>query len=127
MTKPIELETKKAKLPEADLPKHIRSRKIGATIGSKETPIMDNKRSEAEIMALPPARGHKSGGPTPEIFNQIGQRLRNVYNDVLTQTVPERFIDLLQALETGATKASTCETPSQQDRRPAAGRKTDQR
>ena len=94
---------------------------------------MDNKRSEAEIMALPPARGRKTGGPTPEIFDQIGQRLRNVYNDVLTQAVPDRFIDLLQALETGTpkapsdTKASTCETSSQQDRRSAAGRKMDQR
>lgn len=85
-------------------------------------------------MALPPARTRKPSGPTPEIFNQIGQRLRNVYNDVLTQTVPDRFVDLLQALEAGTptqspstAKAKTSETPSQQDGRPATGRKTDQR
>ncbi|MHB8883646.1 MAG: NepR family anti-sigma factor [Methylovirgula sp.] len=134
VTKPIELGAKKAELPEAELPKQMRSRKIGTTKGLKEASAAADQRSEAEIMTLPPARTRKPNGPTPEIFNQIGQRLRNVYNDVLTQTVPDRFVDLLQALEAGTqteppstVKANTSETPSQQDRRPAPGRKTDQR
>lgn len=89
-------------------------------------------------MALPSARARKAGGPTPEIFDQIGQRLRNVYNEVLTQTVPDRFVDLLQALEAGATveppsnakvdaNANSAEMPCRQDMHAATGRKTDQR
>lgn len=92
-----------------------------------------DQRSEAEIMALPPARTRKASGPAPEIFNQIGQRLRNVYNDVLTQSVPDRFVDLLQLLEAGApapandAKASSAEMPHRQEMRAASAKKTDQR
>ena len=134
MTKPIELGAEMAESPEAELPKLMRSRKIGATKGQNEASSAAEHRSEAEIMALPPARTRKPSGATPEIFNQIGQRLRNVYNDVLTQTVPDRFVDLLHALEAGTATdptssghVNTSETPSQQTRRPATGRKTDQR
>ncbi len=34
-----------------------------------------------------------------EIGEQIGRQLRSVYNDVLAQPVPDRFLDLLRALE----------------------------
>jgi hypothetical protein len=34
-----------------------------------------------------------------EISEQIGRQLRNVYDDVLAQPVPDRFLDLLRALE----------------------------
>jgi hypothetical protein len=34
-----------------------------------------------------------------EISEQIGRQLRSVYNDVLVQPVPDRFLDLLRALE----------------------------
>jgi hypothetical protein len=34
-----------------------------------------------------------------EISEQIGRQLRSVYNDVLAQPVPDRFLDLLRALE----------------------------
>jgi len=86
-------------------------------------------------MALTPARTRKTVGPKPEIFNQIGQRLRDVYNDVLTQAVPDRFLDLLQQLEAGAQvttesspeAAETGTSPSTPDGRAFAGRKKGQK
>lgn len=93
MTKPIELGLKTA-----ESPKPARSEKSGPAKDRKEA----GKRSEAEIMSLPPSRT-RIAGAKPEIIDQIGQQLGRVYNDVLKQPVPERFLDLLQALEAGAT------------------------
>lgn len=50
----------------------------------------------AEGMA-PPSRARKCG--KVEIADQIGLGLRNVYDDVLSQPVPDRFFDLLRQLE----------------------------
>ena len=36
----------------------------------------------------------------PEVSDQIGRQLRSVYNDVLSQPVPDRFLDLLKDLDT---------------------------
>ncbi len=36
-----------------------------------------------------------------DLADQIGARLRSVYDDVLVQPVPERFMDLLRQLEGG--------------------------
>lgn len=41
----------------------------------------------------------------PDLADQIGARLRSVYEDVLVQPVPERFLELLRELE-GAPGAS---------------------
>jgi hypothetical protein len=35
----------------------------------------------------------------PEIHDLIGQRLRNFYDEVATQPVPDRFVELLNQLE----------------------------
>ena len=35
----------------------------------------------------------------PEIYDLIGQRLRNYYDEVAKQPVPDRFMDLLDRLE----------------------------
>jgi Anti-sigma factor NepR len=35
----------------------------------------------------------------PEVSDLIGQRLRNYYNTVAEQPVPDRFLDLLSQLE----------------------------
>jgi hypothetical protein len=34
-----------------------------------------------------------------DLADQIGARLRSVYDDVLVQPVPERFLELLRQLE----------------------------
>lgn len=57
-------------------------------------------------MAFVPSRARKTTpkkGAKPEIIDQIGQHLGKVYNDVLHQPVPDRFLDLLQSLESGET------------------------
>ena len=35
----------------------------------------------------------------PEVSDQIGRQLRSVYDDVLAQPVPDRFLDLLKDLD----------------------------
>ncbi len=41
----------------------------------------------------------------PEISDQIGRQLRSVYNDVLAQPVPDRFLDLLKDIDATAAPA----------------------
>ncbi|MCI0466928.1 MAG: hypothetical protein L0Y57_07995 [Beijerinckiaceae bacterium] len=41
----------------------------------------------------------KKSASKPEIADQIGLQLRSIYDDVLAQPVPGRFLDLLQQLE----------------------------
>jgi hypothetical protein len=56
-------------------------------------------------MAFVPSRARKTAAKSdakPEIVDQIGQHLGKVYNDILKQPVPDRFLDLLQSLEAGA-------------------------
>ena len=42
----------------------------------------------------------------PEVSDQIGRQLRTVYNDILSQPVPDRFMDLLKDLDGLAPAAS---------------------
>ena len=41
----------------------------------------------------------KKTAPKPDVSEQIGRQLRTVYNDVLAQPVPDRFLDLLKDLD----------------------------
>ena len=61
-----------------------------------------------EVTSLARARARKAE-PKSEIVEQIGKRLRNVYNEVLFQPVPDRFHDLIRALE--ADPASAADAP----------------
>jgi hypothetical protein len=93
VTKPIELGVKKA-----DLSKQARIDKTEPAKGRKEVSAAADQHCEAEVMTLAPAPPRKTSAK-PEIVRQIGQCLGRVYNDVLKQPVPDRFLDLLQALE----------------------------
>ena len=42
------------------------------------------------------------GRPSSDIGEQIGRELRGLYADVVSQPVPDRFLDLLNKLETGS-------------------------
>jgi hypothetical protein len=53
----------------------------------------------------------KKTASKPEIADQIGRHLRSVYNDVLVQPIPDRFLDLLKDLDP---------TPPQHDQKKAA-------
>ena len=61
----------------------------------KKTPktAKPNKNAEKKIEKMNHAPSQ------PEIYDLIGQRLRNYYDEVAKQPVPDRFMDLLNQLE----------------------------
>lgn len=135
MTKPIELGVKKTGLPKkTDLLMQPKIEKPEPTKGRKQAATAAGQRSEAAIMALAPPGGRKTSAK-PEIIDQIGQHLGDIYNNVLKQPVPARFLDLLQALEASTPAKPHCQaqTPSKSDAhitpkaRTAGGRKKDLR
>jgi hypothetical protein len=81
VTKPIDLSAKKTR---------------GSIRGKEKSQYADAAKS-ARSNVPAGAMGRKT--PKPQIVDQIGLRLRGVYNDVLMQPIPDRFIDLLQQLE----------------------------
>ena len=52
-----------------------------------------NKKTEKKIEKMNHAPNQ------PEIYDLIGQRLRNFYDEVAQQPVPDRFVELLNQLE----------------------------
>ncbi|MGH6817340.1 MAG: NepR family anti-sigma factor [Methylovirgula sp.] len=92
MTKPIDLRAKKTGGP-------LRRQKAQGT-DVKEASAPKEARSPTRTSTLTGARARKA--PKPEIIEQVGLRLRGVYNDVLMQPIPDRFLDLLRKLEAGA-------------------------
>jgi hypothetical protein len=44
----------------------------------------------------------KQGGLNPEIQSRIGHQLRAMYDDVVRQGVPERFVELIRKLDVPA-------------------------
>jgi Anti-sigma factor NepR len=93
VTKPIDLRAKKAGAP-------IRGRETAQNAELKEACPQKETGGPAPISTLAGARARKA--PKPEIVEQVGLRLRSVYNDVLMQPIPDRFLDLLSELEAGA-------------------------
>ena len=51
--------------------------------------------------AAPKGRGKSKG----DVGTQIGFQLRTLYDDVLSQPVPDRFLDLLSQLETSSSSS----------------------
>lgn len=58
--------------------------------------IRFNHFAEGNVVSAP--RSRKPPART-DVADQIGLGLRSVYNDVLSQPVPDRFFDLLKQLE----------------------------
>ena len=80
----------------------------GDTTGSLGSPASgqaQEPRGPAEVTSLARVRARKAE-PKSEIIEQIGRRLRSVYNEVLFQPVPERFHDLIDTLERDLAAAS---------------------
>ncbi len=67
-----------------------------------------NNKLGADILPLASARRYKrlKARPVPRervpIERQIGQQLKSIYDDVLAQPVPDRFLELLRELEAGS-------------------------
>ncbi len=108
VTKPIDLRAKKAGVP-------IRGREKSQCADPKEA--AKGTRAPVAVSTLSTARVRKTA-PKPEIIDQIGLRLRGIYNDVLMQPIPDRFIDLLSQLEASAppgVEEDTRDTGSKKD------------
>jgi anti-sigma factor NepR-like protein len=54
-----------------------------------------NDRSQASRTAVP----GKPGGLNAEIQSRIGHQLRAMYDDVVRQGVPDRFVELIRKLD----------------------------
>ena len=59
--------------------------------GNKTAKTRKKTEKKTEKMKHAPAQ--------PEIHDLIGQRLRSFYDEVATQPVPDRFLELLNQLE----------------------------
>ncbi len=66
---------------------------------------MNDLKSQASKTAV----AGRPGGLTPEIQSRIGHQLRAMYDDVVRQGVPDRFVELLRKLDEqpAAAQAST--------------------
>jgi len=54
---------------------------------------------KSKIITRTPPR---KNGLTPEVQARIGHQLRNMYEDIVRQGVPERFAELIRKLDSGA-------------------------
>ncbi|WP_418901327.1 NepR family anti-sigma factor [Terripilifer ovatus] len=66
-----------------------------------EKPKMTKKADKESGIRVVDNRSVAKGQPQQsEIQVQIGRQLRTVYDDVLNQPIPDRFMELLQKLDT---------------------------
>ena len=61
--------------------------------------VEDDKRRKAKDSMIERMRSISASGGKPPIYDMIGKRLRDYYDGVAAQPVPERFLDLLKQLE----------------------------
>jgi hypothetical protein len=59
----------------------------------------DNSPDGDPLSRIPASVRARKATEKPAIGEQIGRQLRSVYNDILAQPVPDRFLDLLRELE----------------------------
>ncbi len=67
---------------------------LGAAVQERRT-----EGREKSFAGVPGAERSRYPSLKPDLADQIGARLRSVYDDVLVQPVPERFLELLRQLE----------------------------
>ena len=81
------------------------SRPGSRATGTTELVELHRRAVKAETPPLGDGAIRRSamGRPSNDIGEQIGKELRGLYADVVSQPVPDRFLDLLKRLETGAT------------------------
>lgn len=98
---------------------HLSSERMGATRSSRLHVVsagnvvhMDRKRDERQgqgrvrnAMAEPDTTGASlSRNDRTRMADQIGRQLRGMYDGLLNQPVPDRFMELVQRLERGEIK-----------------------
>jgi hypothetical protein len=79
--------------------------------------VLDSRRRSMKAEKLEARRGPRGRKPreegSREVVEQIGQQLRSLYEDVLNQPVPDRFLELLNKLETDTISARRSKTPGE--------------
>ncbi len=73
---------------------HPSGRMVRETSGMK-----DRKSTGSRFPAPSDGADGKKPQLSPEIQGKIGQQLRKIYDDMVTQGVPDRFADLLNRLD----------------------------
>lgn len=106
VTKPIEIKTKNTVSSTSGRIEKLRA---------KTRDTNGDTQFSAEVSVLPVGRKAK-GPPNPEMADLIGHRLASIYNSVVSQPVPERFLDLLAQLEAGEHEAQAA-TPTKKERK----------
>ena len=74
---------------------------------------MNDLKSQANRTAAP----GKPGGLNTEIQSRIGHQLRAMYDDVVRQGVPDRFVELIRKLDGPDTPENSGNEPSNNDGR----------
>jgi hypothetical protein len=96
VTRPINLKPRNVALSS----RHSDPQSNEAKRGESSAPAShEEPKGLAGVSMLPVSR--RKQAPGPEIIDQIGHRLASVYNSVLAQPIPDRFLDLLAQLEAG--------------------------
>jgi Anti-sigma factor NepR len=84
--------------------------------GESSTPAShEEPKGLAGVSMMPVSR--RKQAPGPEIIDQIGHRLASVYNSVLAQPIPDRFLDLLAQLEAGESQNELAEEAVKEENR----------
>lgn len=85
---------------------------------TQENPLSDHEG----LVVLNSRRPPHERSPRPKsrhdvdknkIGEQIGDQLRNLYNDVVDQPVPERFLELLNRLESDTISSASSKAPGE--------------
>jgi len=71
-----------------------------------EKRLMADKADEGAGRRATGGGGGRGGGAEldPRVQGEIGRQLRAVYDDIISEPVPDRFLELLQQLEQSAGK-----------------------
>ncbi len=84
------------KMVKAKNPSFMEPKRMGVPGEHRDKPDPESRAEKTGSPCSMPARTAKSRS---EIADQIGLQLRSLYDDVLAQPVPGRFLDLLNELE----------------------------
>ena len=67
---------------------------------------------ESGVDSATPADGDREYALAPHVQEQIGRRLAAVYDEILRQPIPERFLRLLDQLDQASAKTATAKDRS---------------
>jgi hypothetical protein len=105
VTKPIDIKTKNANLSSAGQTEKLAAKVDNPKIGNPKKDLPNGASQDGTVVKVLPVGRKAKGSPSPEMIDLIGHRLASIYNSVVSQPVPDRFLDLLAQLEAGEHQA----------------------